>query len=538
MRFPESRLGAAPSAGEDLRPSTIAILFVALLVLAAVPLVAHPLPPLQDYANHLARAYVINAIGSDPDLARFYWIDWQIIPNLMVDLVVPVLNWFADIYVAGQIFSVLSFVAIISGALALHRALFGRWSALPLIGVPLLYNGVMLVGVMNYVFGIGLALWGLAVWTAWRERSWPWRFAASTAFVLLLFICHLFAAGVYALGLLAFELNRLWMKRSEPLAPRLVDFVATGIPFLAVAALLVTGPTWNAPGIDAFWDFWGKLEGFQLAFEVYYPEVGLALLAAAGLAGIAAAYYRALHFHPVGWAVLAVGTLVYLALPRALFAAHMADARLPIALAFMLIACLDLRLRTATVRYGFIALLVVLASVRVGEVQHVWSQVEPRTMDFFRSVHSIEQGSRVLVVSEYDDSSTNMITRADIAHAASLATIERSALVTTNFTVKGKHILQVRDRFRNMVELEDRLPPSMPFFLNGTDGPDENEEWYFWDLWPLKYEYVYILDTKRGKLCAERKHLKLVHDGVGFQLYRVVKPQMLTGTPESVHPEP
>jgi hypothetical protein len=538
MQFPPSRLGAAPRAVEDTRPRAVAILTVVLLAIAAIPIVTHPLPPLQDYDNHLARAHVINAIGSDPDLARFYWIDWQIIPNLMIDLVVPALNRFVDIYIAGQVFSILAFAAIISGALVLHRTLFGRWSALPLLGVPLLYNGVMLVGVMNYVFGIGLALWGLAVWIAWRERAWPWRFAASTVFVLLLFFCHLFATGIYALGLLAFELHRLWTKRNEPIAPLLVDFVATGIPFLLVVALLVSGPTWDAPGADAFWDFSAKFEGIDLAFDVYYPLVGLALVAAVVLAGAAAVYHRALSFHPVGWAILGVGIIVYLALPRALFAAHMADARLPIALVFMLLACFDLQLRSQVARRGLVAFLVLLAAVRVAEVQHVWDAIEPRTQDFFKTVKSMERGSRVLVVSEYDDDSTDMITRADIAHAASLATIERSALVTTNFTVRGKHILQAKDRFRYMVEEEDRLPPSMPFFLNGTDGPDENEEWYFWDLWPLKYDYVYILDTKRGKLCAERKHLKLVHDGVGFQLYRVVKPQMLTGTGETIPVEP
>ena len=75
-----------------------------------------------------------------------------------------------DIYRAGQVFTIAAFVLILSGTLALNRALFGYWSALPLVAAPLLYNGVLLVGVMNYVFGIGLALWALAAWVALRER--------------------------------------------------------------------------------------------------------------------------------------------------------------------------------------------------------------------------------------------------------------------------------------------------------------------------------------------------------------------------------
>ena len=200
----------------DCRPSTIAVLFVVLMAVASIPIATHPLPPLADYVNHLARIHVIDAVDSDPDLARFYEVDWQIIPNLMIDLIVPVLHRFMDVYLAGQIFTILAFVLIGSGTLAFNRALTGRWSALPLIALPLLYNGVLLVGVMNYIFGIGLALWGLAAWLALRERPWPWRLAISTLFALALYFCHLFAAGVYGLGLLAIELHRLWSKRAAP----------------------------------------------------------------------------------------------------------------------------------------------------------------------------------------------------------------------------------------------------------------------------------------------------------------------------------
>src|SRR5690606_36834685 len=112
------------------------------------------------------------------------------------------------------------------------------------------------------------------------------------------------------------------------------------------------------------------------------------------------------------------------------------------------------------------------------------------------SVRSIEIGARVLVV--YGDSALNdEITNADIIHAASLATIERSALVTTAFTVKGKHILQVRDEYRKLVETEDRMPPSVPYFLQAADRANTYSS-YFWNLWPRKYDYVYVLFRKRG----------------------------------------
>src|SRR5580693_5399545 len=179
----------------------VAALFILLLAITSIPVVLHPWPPMSDYINHLARMQVIATINTDPDLARFYEIDWQVIPNLMMDLIVPSLVRVVNVYLAGQIYTISSFALILSGTLALHRQLFGRWSALPLIGFPLLYNNVFLVGTMNYVFGIGLALWALTAWIWLRERNLALRLSVSTLFVIALFFCHLFVVGVYGVGL-------------------------------------------------------------------------------------------------------------------------------------------------------------------------------------------------------------------------------------------------------------------------------------------------------------------------------------------------
>ena len=241
----------------DFSAWQIAMLFAILMAVTAVPIVIAPWPPLADYMNHLSRMHVIATIGSDPDLARFYEVNWQVIPNLMMDLVVPLLERVMNVYVAGQVYTIASFVLILSGTLALNRRLFGHWSVLPLIAFPLLYNNVFLVGTMNYVFGIGLALWALVAWVWLRERNIVLRLAVSTAFVMALFFCHLFAVGLYGLSLLAFEIHRLILiyssRRSEHLAGfidhrglrSIFDFVATGLAFVPVLPLLMMSPTWG-----------------------------------------------------------------------------------------------------------------------------------------------------------------------------------------------------------------------------------------------------------------------------------------------------
>ena len=500
--------------------SALPFLFVILMIVASIPIATHPLPPLSDYVNHLARTHVIDAIGTDPDLGRYYTVEWQIIPNLMIDLVVPVLHRFMGVYLAGQIFTILAFVLIASGTLALGRALNGRWSPLPLVAIPLLYNGVLLVGVMNYIFGIGLVLWALAAWIMLRERPWPTRLAVSALFALLLFFCHLFAAGVYGVGLLALELHRLWQRRNEPWAPRLAEFVAAGVPFVPLAALLVASPTWHAPGSPAFWESSGKLQGLVAVFNVYYMSVAGALLATTVAAAVYARRRGLLTFNPAGWSILAVGCLVYLALPRALFGAHLADQRLPIAIAFMIVACFDVDLRNRTIRNGFVVLIAALLVVRVAEVQLVWNHLDRGTNEFLQSVKKIKRGSRVLVV--YGDrSSGKEISDFNLVHAASMAVIERSALVSTEFTVMGKQILHARKEFRKYVETEDWLPPSLPYVLQVTEGDKANVS-YFWKGWPQHYDYVYILFTTRAMRNPDRNHLDLVYNGDAFQLYRIL----------------
>jgi hypothetical protein len=501
----------------------IAALFMTLAAIASIPILLYPWPPLSDYINHLARMHVIATIGSDPNLALFYQIEWQVIPNLMMDLIVPILQRVMNVYLAGQIYTIMSFVLILSGTLALNRQLYRHWSVLPLIAFPLLYNNVFLVGTMNYLFGIGLSLWALASWVALRERAIALRLAVSTLFVLSLFFCHLFAVGVYGLGLFAFELQRLLALRarkplgltSEHPAPRQlppwIDFVASGIPFLPVVPLLLMSPTWTLRW-DFTWEFNGKLNGLLFVIEVYSRSATFFLAAIVAIAALFAIRHRALRFHPFGWVLLAVGGVTYLALPRVLFDTYMADQRLPIALAFMVIAC------------GFATVLVLLLAVRAFEVQSVWRELSRGTASFRDSVRQIERGSKVLVAYADPDGGDNA-RELWLTHAACLAIIERSALVTTAFTVLGKQVMHVRRNYRDRVDTEDGTPPSIRQLLSSAELTDWDDPPY-WARWTTDYDYLYILFTDRDYANPDPMRLTPVFAGNRFVLYQINGPQM------------
>lgn len=182
-------------------------LYALVAFITVIPIWAHPLPPISDYVNHLSRMYVIAQGAGNATTNAYYQIDWQIVPNLAMDLIVPLLARGMSVYAAGQLFLVMTFVLVSTGTMAVHRALFGRGSLLPLLSLPLMYNHVLLVGTVKYIFGIGVALWAFAGWIAIKDRSFWVRAAAGAALSVPLFFSHLFVVGVFGLAALAFELS-------------------------------------------------------------------------------------------------------------------------------------------------------------------------------------------------------------------------------------------------------------------------------------------------------------------------------------------
>jgi hypothetical protein len=516
--------------GQYFSAFQVAVLFVLIVLIAAIPIITNPVPPLEDYINHLARMHVIAKVGQDANLARFYEIDWEIVPNLIIDLVVPVLARFMNIYVAGQAFVIFIFMLIISGGLAVNRALFGRWSVLPLVAAPFLYNYVFLVGVVNYQFGIGVALWGLAAWIALRRRALPWRLLVSTAFVLVLFFCHLFAVGVYGIGILAYEIWRLVIDRERPRLRRALLLVAGGLPFLPIIPLLLQSPTW-AHASEFEWESSGKIEGLFYIIQVYSDVVALSLAGLLTVCAIWAVRRRLLHVHPFFFALLCVGIPVYIALPRVLFSTYLADQRLPVALAFMLVACLQIELRHRLVRRGFIALLMIILVVRVIEVDVVWAQLSPQALAMRASVKKMAPGSTVLIAYA-DPTGGDAVRDLGIVHAACLAIIERAALVTTAFTVQGKQIMHVTPNYRDQVDTEDETPPTVAQLVLATVRRGRAGD-HYWSKWPQRFDYVYILFTEDDSPNPAPDFLTPVYDGDRFQLYKVIKPQPVAPAPTS-----
>jgi len=493
-------------------------LFVLLLVAVAVPVFTVQVPPLADYINHIARMHIIAAIDHNPLLAKFYALDWAIIPNLVMDLVVPPLERWVDIYTAGQLFVVATMTLMVTGVMAVHYAVNRVWSPWPLVAFVFLYNNILLFGLMNYLFGLGVALWGIAGWIGLRQRS-PWlRALLSTAVVLVLFTCHLFAVGLYGMGLLCCE---AWLYYSGRLGDRrrlMVDGAAFLLPFVPVLPLLAASPTIGL-ATDIYWESTGKVDGLYYIFQNYYDWFDLPMALLVTVAVIAAARARLLTFHPIGWYLLGLGVAVYMAMPRMLFSSWIADQRLPLALVFMLIGFARFDTSRRWARFALYAFILGATLPRVMVVQATWQGIEAQLGDFRSSLDQIAPGSSILVATaDHPEGSDAM--NMPLSHAACMAMIDRSGLVSTAFSVKGKQILAVNPAYRDRVDSEDGEPPTVSDLVATAANPPSETSRY-WNNWTGKFDYVYVLYTNDHSPNPAPEQLSLLFQGPRFQLFKV-----------------
>ena len=224
------------------RWGVLALAFAGLMAIAVAPLFLMEYPTLDDYFHHLSRMDIISE-GASGALSQFYAIDWRLVPNLAMDLIVPPLTALMPIQDAGRLFVGLSLVLMASGTVALHAALHRRLAWWPFLVFLVLWNRVFLYGFSNYLFTLGLSLWALAAWVHWYDRRPAFRVPVFAVIAFTLFIFHLYAFGIYALAVLGYELARTdWSRAGR--RRLIIAWAIAGSQFVVPAMLfLLQSPT-------------------------------------------------------------------------------------------------------------------------------------------------------------------------------------------------------------------------------------------------------------------------------------------------------
>jgi hypothetical protein len=476
-------------------------LAAALLLMTLLPILVVRVPAMADYPNHLARMFAIASLDHNPLLARYYDVDWRLVPDLVMDAMVPALAQVMSIFAAGKLFVILTVVLLATGTLALHHALYRRWSLWPLTCLLFVYDINVFYGLLNYLFATALALWGAAAWIALRDAS-PWRRGAvSWLFVVAMFFSHFLGVGIYGMAIGSYELLRWYRRRSRPHEVA-KDLATLLLPFLLVVPLMLASPTVDFAQAT-HWRLFPKLQGLYFIFTTYSPVVAIALaLVVVGVVAWAAVTRR-LRLHPMGMIFAPLAAVVYLAMPYQLMSAANVDVRLPATFVLFLIAMSDWRQRSDREAARFAVALSALIAIVVLTVGVSWKRHMAEVSRIEQSFAKVAPGSRVLVAVNQDG--TSRTGRALALHLPALVLIERSAFYSHAFTHPAKQPLQVKPAFRGDAPydgeklLVDQLAAADAVSKGAAPAaPADPATVEYWADWRQAYDYLYVLFTPQG----------------------------------------
>ncbi len=541
--------------GDQVR-SWLANLLLGLIIL--LPFGATSVLPLLDYPNHLARMGILAAHGTDPAFNAMYRVHWALFPNLAMDLIVPPLARILPLGAAGSVFAAAAALLCVSGTIALHRALF-RPALWPYVSALTAYNFVLTNGFLNYLFGLGVALWAVAFWVRLASRGLPIRAAFAMLAGLACLICHIFAFAILALLCGSIELVRLWRVLhgsdrtpwrelpSQLARSALTLTAATVLPFLTYK-LFGPSNTYSRPDQGRLFLEQLTHNGFLaeprmrllwLLGTVGAPNRELDLIAAAVLAAIPLLAFarRSLSFSPEPLLAAAILLVAFLVLPSTAIDNGMVYPRLALPVVLLCIAGIRPVLPRPLGTAAAVAV-VMLTLFHAAGTASVWSRQQAVLQDLRSVTREVTPCSRVLATRdggnawmvERDEPAVSRIFYNGVAYANLPAWVmmQRRAYWPMIFAQTGKQPLEVLPPFDQMQQNDGYLPLTQQLRLGqGSGGVAGSNRWpsQLTD-WRHRYDYVLILHQHPGT--ALPSELQLLARSGFAALYRVI-----TATPHA-----
>jgi hypothetical protein len=490
-----------------------------LFAAAVMPVLLPNIPPaMVDYNNHLARMFVLARDGT-AQAHPYYQVTWSLVPNLAMDLIVPGLGRHIGVETVNRLFYLLSQILIVTGAMALERAVKGRLQIAGFAALIFLYSMPFAFGFENFEFGLGCALWGFACAIWLQDRTWFARLAGHTAFIALLFTAHMFALGIYGFAVGLHELWRAWSRRT-PLYETSARFFALAIPSLLLAILMIAAHG-NVGGSGNVWVFSNKatwvlhiLSGYSMAVS----ELGV--LALIWLIA-ALARRRALRLEQSAAWQLAGFSALYLAMPFRLFDTAFVDMRVVVALALILPAFVSISFPGQTWRRIAIAVAAAITILNIGDVTRVWLSYREDFAAAKKSFALLPKGAIVLTAQTGDgDDPPADLTDYPAFNVPTLAVHYADAFVPHLFTAPGKQPVTARAEWQRLDIPEGGfLPIKFLKYIVERGAPAGTPP--FVENWARDFEYLYLIGPAIPNPMPDR--LAFLTSGPRFALYRIRK---------------
>lgn len=456
-----------------------ATLVIACLALIPIWSVSHP--PLTDYPNHLARMHILMMDGTNETLNKYYQIRWAALPNLAMDITVPVLGRFIGIEAAGKVFLSATLILILTGTIALHYAVHRKWSAWPLLSALLLYNPFFLWGFVNFLFGLGVAFWLAALWIAFRDKQSAWVLFPPAA--LGLFFLHLMPFGIYLVVIAAYEAG---LALRDGFNLRQVGKRGTQIALQALPAailFLAASPTSSGQSGTLFSEVPNKVAAFRYLFANYDPLLDFKLtflpLLAALVLGIAT---RRVTVDRRMLVPLGMMSLIYFAIPSSLLSGGSAWRRFMVPLTMLAIASTTWDVRKPRLNALLATLIGIIFIARMWVLEQAWIKQDRELASIRALISSVPDGAKLFPLFMTPRHSKSTVTYR--SHFPSMAVVDRNAFVPSLFAYEHQQPLQFSEQVRT--QMHGDMRPKM--FLSQGATPD-------WTLIATEYDYVVVTNS-------------------------------------------
>jgi hypothetical protein len=513
-----------PSIAVDASASRAAIsgwlvagLFVVSVGLAALPVFSHPFLSINDYLNHLARSDVLLHFNSKAAFSRFYIPHWRILPNLALDLWVFEFGRILPVELAGKLFVAVTLATVLGGVIILHRVVFNKWSLWPFLASIFLYNRLLLVGIVNYLFGIGLWLLVFALWIKLRHSHPLIRASLLLLGELAVFFVHLFAFGILAVTIAACELVVFGSGR-RPFTKRVVDLFVAALPFLpAIALLVLFAPHSTSSEIIRYRDLWTRILAFAAPI-LYDWRSEVVCYFALGALVLWMVLTDAIRFdRRLAAGVIALFVLQF-CIPNVLMTAEGADRRLPIPMMLLAIAATDPKKASREQCLALILTTGAIFAFRIATVEDRWSRDPPAYMVAWTALSKIPPGARVATAfapDVFDNFSTPEIA---LYYLPVWRVVPQGGFTQTLFASPTQQPLILTPNYANLAAATSASDIWQAFVIGSSTAACKPTPRLIAVI--REYDYVAFVDRKKFLVCDNRL-LRPVVNGRYVQVFRV-----------------
>jgi hypothetical protein len=510
----------------------LTVLFIILLA----PVFFVEVPPLLDYPNHLARAYLLSVGQHDSHLSQMYYPNWHIVPNLAIDVVLAPLITIIPVYIAGKVVISLALLLPVIGAIMFSRALFGSRTYWSLASCTVSANGLFLLGFLNFQLSIGIAFISAAAWIIWQE-FYPIRimFLASICGALL-FFSHLMGLVFYIILIASYELHAALSNHRNSLAALAPNLAIRTLRLAGVvvpSGFLYIHTALPDMQLDLIWETWpDKIVRIATPFINYNVwldlcTVGLVLLFLASCLN-----FRLIHAPPTSVIAFAILALCYAIMPYGLKGAGFVGGRIAVMLGFLLFSAVRFEGLTPRTARIIAASVLLIFALRNWEVLSIWRTQMGDIQELRDAIAMVTYGSRVLVamvsIEEADPAARAILRGHELSdgtrlggHTGALLVIERQAFYPFLFANEAQQPIAMRPAYREIGRLTKGVP-DIRLLSERFPSLRDIDRFPLVGQWACCYDYVLVVES-RGKPNFSDDNLELLRRSDYVALFRVLR---------------